>query len=216
MKKGILFLLLISSMFTQAQSLKDALFGGKLKNDPGTVIRKGDDLATKIDSNRKAPVEDITKTKTTISVVDSSKKLTVSNAATDATATSKADTVAMAANPSTASETAATPKEPAAAPKDNNAIWKAYMDTLNSTLKTEVLSSKKIKSGSYYVLVSYTIGTDGKVDVKDVFISPENAFLQQQIKDRLAVDVPQLSPVLSDSGTPRKVSKKYNFTLVKQ
>lgn len=209
--------MLTSSLFTQAQSLKEALFGGKLKNDAGTVIRKGDDLSTKIDSNRKAPVEDLAKAKASNQVLDSSsKKLSAASNTADLSTTAKTDTTTSSLNGSSASETLATPKEPAAASKDNNALWKAYMDTLNSTLKAEVLSSKKIKSGSYYVLVSYTIGTDGKVDVKDVFVSPENAFLQQQIKDRLAIDVPQLSPVLSDSGTPRKVSKKYNFTLVKQ
>ncbi len=53
MKKGILFLLLISSMFAEAQTLKETLYRGKLKNQPGTVIRKGDDLSTKMDTVRK-------------------------------------------------------------------------------------------------------------------------------------------------------------------
>ncbi len=54
MKKGILFLLLISSVFAHAQSLKEALYGGKLKNQPGTVIHKGDDLSSKMDTASKA------------------------------------------------------------------------------------------------------------------------------------------------------------------
>ena len=57
MKKGFLLLLLISSFFANAQSLKEALYGGKLKNEAGTVIRKGDDLSTKIDTATKATPE---------------------------------------------------------------------------------------------------------------------------------------------------------------
>src|SRR4051812_42051893 len=63
MKKGILLLLLISSVFAHSQSLKDALFGGKLKNDPGTVIRKGDDLSAKIDTAHKLAAVDTVKAK---------------------------------------------------------------------------------------------------------------------------------------------------------
>jgi hypothetical protein len=68
----------------------------------------------------------------------------------------------------------------------------------------------------YYVTVSYSINTDGKVEVTDVFLSPENGFLHSQIKDRLEIDAPRLEPVLNSAGTPRKVSRKYNFTLVKE
>ena len=56
MKKWILFLLLVSTVTANAQSLKDALYGGKLKNDSSSVIRKTDDLSTKIDTSRKKPV----------------------------------------------------------------------------------------------------------------------------------------------------------------
>ncbi|RYZ60793.1 MAG: hypothetical protein EOO14_06770, partial [Chitinophagaceae bacterium] len=53
MKKGFFLLFLISSLFAaDAQSLKEALYGGKLKNQPGTVVRKGDDLA-KLEAEKK-------------------------------------------------------------------------------------------------------------------------------------------------------------------
>src|SRR5687768_15100049 len=70
MKRGILLLLLAAGFTAQGQSLKDALYGGKLKNQAGTVIRKGDDLSTKIDTTAKtdtvqkiASVADSAKTK---------------------------------------------------------------------------------------------------------------------------------------------------------
>ena len=57
MKKVILFLSILIALQGNSQTLKDALFGGKLKTDSNTVLRKGEDLSSKIDSNRKKPVE---------------------------------------------------------------------------------------------------------------------------------------------------------------
>lgn len=217
MKKGILIVLLLSSVFVKAQSLKEALFSGKLKNDPGTVIRKGDDLSAKIDTAQKVPAADETaKTKTAIPPTDSLSKITAGAVTPAAVPVKKDSALAVVDSAAAMVDTSAAAAVPVTKPKDNNAIWKTYMDSLNTTLKTEVLSSKKVKSGSYYVLVSYTIGTDGQVTVGDVFLSPENAFLQQQIKDRISLETPRLNPVLSDSGAPRKVNKKYNFTLTKE
>ncbi len=71
MKKGILFLLLIGSIFAEAQTLKEALYGGKLKNQPGSVIRKGDDLTTKMDTIRKTSANDSGITKRTVLTADS-------------------------------------------------------------------------------------------------------------------------------------------------
>jgi hypothetical protein len=216
MKKAILFLLLVSSFFANAQSLKDALYSGKLKNEPGSVIRKGDDLASKIDTTHKAATDETAKAKATPAAGDSSTKaLATQTDSATASTIDKKDGTAATADTATAGATANAPKENAPAAKDNNAVWKEYMNTIVSALKTEALSSKKLKRGTYYVLVSYAIDTDGQVAVSDVFVSPENAYLQQQVKDRLAVDTPHLQPVTNSSGTPRKVVKKYNFTLTK-
>ncbi len=220
MKKGILLLLLISSLFADAQSLKEALYSGKLKNEPGTVIRRGDDLSSKMDTATRKPATDETaKANTAQPVVDSLAKkqpATTESAAVASTTTEKQENTPAATDTAATGEAAKAPDDTAAAPKDNNALWKAYMSGIIGTLKTEVLSSKKVKSGSYYVLLSYAIGTDGQVTVNDVFVSPENEFLQKQIKDRLALETLRLNPVLSDSGTPRKVNKKYNFTITKE
>lgn len=219
MKKGILILLLLSSVFVKAQSLKDALFGGKLKNQPGTVIRKGDDLSAKMDTVRKAPAEDTATAKVFTAAADTVAKNMAGqpdSSAVTAVAPENRDAAVVVSDTALAVAATEAPKTAAAITKENNAAWKTFMDSLSSTLKTEVLSSKKIKNGSYYVLVSYSIGADGQVTIGDVFLSPENAFLQQQIKDRLAIDTPRLIPVPSSSGAPRKVSKKYNFTLTKE
>ena len=194
MKKGILFLLLVSTLTSNAQSLKDALYGGKLKTDSGTVIKKGDDLSSKIDTSKKKPVEQ-EKTKITAVAMDSSiTKMTV-----------QTDSAAIVVNKLDNNTVS----------KDNNKIWKEFMDTVISTLKQEVMTSKKIKKGDYYVMVDYEIGLDGQVTVTNVFPSPENKYIQEQVKERLSIDTPRLNPVLSGNGKPRKVVKRTNFTITK-
>jgi hypothetical protein len=209
-----LLLLLVSSGIANGQSLKEALFGGKLKNEAGTVIRKGDDLASKMDTARKVPTEETPKTATTAPANTATENGAVPADSAVAVATGD-ETADSDAADAAATAPAAVPE--ASAPKDNNGLWKAYMTTVANTLNAEVLTSKKVKRGTYYVTVSYAIETDGQANVTDVFVAPENKFLQQQIKDRLASDdVPKLNPVLSSSGAPRKVNRKYNFTLTKE
>jgi hypothetical protein len=191
MKKGILFLLVaIITVNINAQSLKDALYGGKLKTDSGTVIKKGDDLSKKIDTSRKKPVEP-EKPKLSIVTTDSAAKKTATT--TDAT----------------------TPVDNAVVTKDNNKIWKEFIDANISTLNAEVMTSKKLKKGEYFMIVDYAIELDGKVTINNVYPTPENKFLEEQVKERLSIDTPQLSPVLSGNGKPRRVIKRHNFTLVK-
>lgn len=235
MKKGILILLLFCSAFADAQSLKDALFSGRLKNDNNTVIRKGEDLSAKmVDTTRKAAVDTIIRFKGDSLTLDSIAKglsvhrdtVLVSTAdnqiisttqpaaqATENPVTATAgDTTAVVATESTEA-----PKE-AAAPvaKSNNTLIKEYVDSVAKTLNTDVLNSKRVKKGTYYVTVSYAIETDGKVDITEVIVSPENAFLQSSIRSQLELEPPVLEPVKNSAGTPRKVSRKYNFTLNKE
>jgi hypothetical protein len=217
MKKGFLILLLFCSVFTQAQSLKDALFSGKLKGQPGTVFRKGDDLSAKIDTVAKTPEIDTLKAVVMALAAD-----TVTKKVDTSTKTSEIQSDTSSLSPTAAPATVAAAaavdisKENAASAKDNNVIWKGYMDSLTTVLKAEVLPSKKIKRDSYFVLIPYAIGTDGKVTVGNISVTPENEFLLKQIKDRIELEAPQLNPVLSSDGTPRKSNKKYSFTLVKE
>jgi hypothetical protein len=213
MKKGLLILLLFSAVFAQGQSLKETLYGGKLKAAPGTVIRKGDDLS-KLDTvaAKGAPADTTIAKLPLLSAGDSVGKITAIPAADSVTLVATAvDTTVV--SPVTAPPPAVDAPV-AAPPKENNALWKDYMATVISSVNTEVLPSKKIKKGTYYAMVSYVIGTDGVVTVGEVTLTPENATLKQGISDRLT-DAPRLNPVLS-SGTPRKVTKKYSFTITKE
>ncbi len=192
MKKVILLLLVITTITANAQSLKDALYGGKLKTDSGSVLRKGEDLSSKIDSNRKKPVAEEKKMAGAVTMDSISKW------------TSKADTT---------NRTVIDKTDANAVKKDNNKLWKEFVDTVVSTLKAEVMSSKKIKKGDYYVMVDYAIGIDGQVTISNVFVSPENKSLETQVKERFNIDTPKLNPVLGSNGVPRKTVKRSNFTL---
>ena len=213
MKKGILLILVAASFTVNAQSLKDLLYSGKLKNDSGTTVRKGDDLSSKIDTTTKKKPVDQPKATVAATGKDSSSTASATTTQTDsgsAPATQSPD------NSSTAGNTTAPANNSAAsATKDNNVIWKQFIDSSISTWKTEVLPNKKIKSGTYYILVEYEIGTDGQVAINNVSCSPESSFLQQQVKSTLTLTVPPLNPVVFSNGKARKASKKYNFTLTK-
>lgn len=208
MKKAMMFLLLLITVTSaDAQSLKDLLYSGKLKKDSNIVIRKGDDLSTRIDTGQKKPAEPEIAKNAGMAGDSSLRK-------TDALADS-----AMAAADITDSVVTVTGVEVAsnnASAKNNNTMFKQYMDSLVSILKTDVLPSKKIKSETYYLYVDYEIGINGQVDVTKVVSSPENSFLQEQVKERLILDAPQLTPVLDSSNKPRKVKRKYNFNITKE
>jgi len=192
-----LAVILLSLASQGQQSLKDALFSGKLKNDSGSVLRKGEDLTTKMDSvSRVKPVEQsIAKTNTP----------------------STPNNIQATGNDNVAQNNANNPATPATknTSKDNTAVWKEYMDGLVTTLKEEVLSSNKIKAGTYYMLINYEIGTDGEITVSSVASTPANTFLQDQIKQRITLDAPKMNIELNQYGQPRKAVKRYNFTLIK-
>lgn len=196
MKKGILFLLIVFTVTANAQTLKDALYGGKLKTDSGTLIKKGDDLSTKIDTSRKKPVEPEKNKLNPVTMDPSMKKMT--------------------ANSDTSSLAAVGTMDNNVATKDNNKIWKEFTDAVISTLKTEVMTSKKIKKGDYFIMVDYAIELDGKVTINNVYPTPENKFIEEQVKERFSIDTPRLNPVLASNGKPRKVMKRQNFTLTKE
>jgi hypothetical protein len=211
MLKAIIVVLFViaGSITTHAQSLKDLLYSGKLKMDSNTVLRKTDDLKSKIDTGQKKPAEPA-KPVVAAAAVDSVKKVTAQGDTTAVVVSNDSgelvDTVAVAA-----AVTAAT----VAPTKTNNKIWKEYSDSLVASLTTEVLNSKKIKKETYYINVAYEIETNGQVTITNVTTTPENAFLQDQVKQRLISAPPQLNPVLDSNNQPRKARRGYNFSITK-
>jgi hypothetical protein len=166
------------------------------------VIRKTDDLKSKIDTSQK--VQAPANTKITTSGDSSVKRINVG--ADINTGIAKSDSVS-------ASQAVIENKVPA---KSNTKIWKEYTDALVEGLKAEVLTSKKVKKETYFIMVDYEIGTDGLVSILNVTANPENEFLQNHVKDRMLNTPLQLSPVLDSAKQPRKVKRKQNFTITKE
>ncbi|MGC4034965.1 MAG: hypothetical protein QM764_03315 [Chitinophagaceae bacterium] len=217
MKKSIAIILVMSvcAASVHAQSLKDLLYSGKLKKDSNVVIRKGDDLSSKIDTSTKKTVEP-EKIQSSASGATTEQSTPVNNTNTQSSSSSQNDagtTTGNTAAPASATPTT-NPVTTNSAPKDNNRIWKEYIDSVTSDVKKDILPNKKIKSDTYYLLVEYKIGVDGQTTISNVTCSPENSFLQQQVKERLTLTSPQLNPLVTN-GKAREVTRKYNLTLTK-
>jgi hypothetical protein len=194
MKTVLLILVIAIAGSLQAQSLKDALYSGKLKSDTGSVVKKGDSL--KLRENIPPAKKDSLKIETALG--DSGKKnLSDSTASTIQATTS--------------------PVVPAVSPAaDNNRVWKQFVDEYTVIIKSEVMPSKKIKQGTYSILIEYEIGLDGSVSTTNVSCSPQSSYLEEQIKVRMMINAPQLMPVLMSNGKPRKVLKKQLLTFSKE
>lgn len=214
MKPVLVLALLVAASSVKAQSLKETLFSGKLKSDTGSVVRKSDDLSTKIDTAaRKKPVPAVTETaKVVTASLDSSGNIVTTAVQPESTASAGSGTSAGIAAPTTF-DAAGNPI--AVVPKDNNALWKDYMEEFTTTLRTDVMTSKKVKNGTYSVLIEYEIGVDGQIGVTNVNVSPENSFIADQVKERMTLTAPRMTPLLGTNGKPRKATKKQTITLSK-
>jgi hypothetical protein len=205
MKKGILFLLVAVASFTsKAQSLKDLLYSGKLKMDSNSVVRKTDDLKSKIDTTQKKPPVVETTTKTVVPPVNPAAQ------ANDVKLVDSSATVNPVKDAAVANQTPAAAAAPA---KTNTKLWKEYSDALAVGLKTEVLNSKKIKKDTYYFMVDYELEPNGQVTVTNVTVTPENNTLQDQVKERMLASPPQLN---ADPNQAKKVKRRYSFNVTKE
>jgi predicted RND superfamily exporter protein len=181
---------LMNGIADAQQTLKDALYGGRLKNDSGSVVKQTDDLKTKIDTSQKKTLE--------IKAKDSVAKAVV-----------KADSVKLE---KIKENVVSASKE---ITKDNNTLWKEFIEKFNTEIRSEVMTSKKIKKGNYSVLVDYEIGLDGQVAVNNVSSSPSNSFLEGQIKERMIQTAPKLTPAVLNNGKPRVSLKKQMLNFAK-
>jgi len=213
MKTLILIVFLIGALGVQAQekqSLKDLLYGGKLKKDSTGVIRSTDDLSKKIDTSTKKEAQaQPVKTSEPTATAQPDKN----------TVTPKPDidpNIPAAAGVATA--TTATVAAPAnvAPVKTNTKLWKEYTDSLTKILQDEILKSKQIKKNTYYLMVDYGIETDGQVTFTNVTSTPENAFLQAQVKQIMDSTPFRLNPVTDSNNQAKKVKRKQQFVITKE
>jgi hypothetical protein len=225
MKKTILIIFVIGGAFAvqaqEKQSLKNLLFSGKLKKDSTGVIRSTDDLSTKIETGSKKDTQSIAAATNVTANAQQDNNGVIPNtsqtaAATTAvipgvvanggdTATNKADTTAAVAIPAT------TPP-----PKSNTKLLKEYTDSVVRALQDEALKSKQIKKNTYYLMLDYEIDTDGQVTFTNVASTPENSFLQAQVKQILDSTPLRLNPVTDSNNQARKVKRKQQISVTKE
>jgi hypothetical protein len=206
------FAFAVQAQEKEKQSLKDLLYGGKLKKDSTGVIRSTDDLSKKIDTSTKKETQPV---KASVPAANSQQDKNAVISKTDVntnvttggvdTVTTKADSAATVGVPATT--------VPA---KTNTKLWKEYTDSLVNTLKDEVLKSKQIKKNTYYLMVDYEIAPDGQVTISSVTSTPENAFLQAQVQQIMDSTPLRLNPITDSSNQAKKVKRKQQFTITKE
>jgi len=213
MKAIVLFTVILLATSAKSQSLLDAIYSGKLKADTGAVLRKGDSLKIKENMAQKVVADSIRKDSIAAAKAAAIERQNSIVSNSDA-ATTGTNTSIVSNTGADATSAGAMPAEKTI-PKDNNKIWKAFIDSLSTTIKSEVLSSGKIKKGAYSVLINYEIKPDGQIGINSVASEPQSSFLDEQIKMRLTLDAPQLNPVLGTNGQPRTVARKQMLTFIK-
>ncbi len=202
--KTILFIaVLFSGTMADAQSLKEALYSGRLKTDSGSVIKKGDSLQVRTNEEVKAHQDSLKIAAMVAKVVeDSLKKAGVAvNTVTGEVVENRVDSTGTMI-----------PVEKL----DNTAAWKKFIDEYTAVVKKEVDASNRVRKGAYSVLIEYEIGEDGSIVTNTIAAEPKNAFIEEQVKQRMMYNAPQLDPVRNANGTPRKVSRKQMLTIIKE
>lgn len=217
MKSVLVLALLAVGMSVKAQSLKETLFSGKLKSDTGSVVRKSDDLSAKIDTAaRKKPAPVAETAQVVTASLDASGNIVTTAVTPDGTAPRTTNVLPGGNNTAATTPSIDSAGNPvAAAPRDNNAVWKDYMEEFTTTLRTDVANSKKVKNGTYSVLIEYEIGVDGQITVSNVNVAPESSFIADQVKERITLTAPRMTPLLGTNGKPRKAVKKQTITISK-
>lgn len=223
MKYVILILVLISGAITmQGQekkpSLKDLLFSGKLKKDSTGVVRSTDDLSQKIDTTTKkeAPTVNSNAQATGIqqdNAAATSKATTGTTVAAGTTVTASGVNIGATKDDTTSTAPVAATSAPA---KSNTKLLKEYTDSVVRALQEGPLKSKQIKKNTYFVMMDYEIDTNGEVNFTNVTSTPENSFLQAQVKQILDSTPLRLNPVTDSNNQGKKVKRKQQFSVTKE
>ena len=198
------------------QSLKDLLFSGKLKKDSTGVIRSTDDLSQKIDTTTKKEATTVNSNATSIpqdnTTATTKAAASTTGAAGTTVAASGVDIGAAKADTAATAPVAAT----SAPAKSNTKLLKEYTDSVVRALQEGPLKSKQIKKNTYFVMVDYEIDTNGEVNFTNVTSTPENSFLQAQVKQILDSTPLHLNPVTDSNNQGKTVKRKQQFSVTKE
>ena len=123
------------------------------------------------------------------------------------------DTIQKSSTDSTLKQ--ATTGQPVMNYQDNNKVWKKFVDQYTSVINKESLPSKKMKRGTYSVLIEYEIGPDGVVTTTNITSTPSSEYLVDQVREKMMANAPQLAPLIRN-GKPTKSLKKQLLVFTKE
>jgi hypothetical protein len=188
MKTLFFAIILFSATISKAQSLRDSLFSGKLKN-PLKQAEVAKDSANKVAKDSAVAV---TKQDAPAAVTGENKTATEMQ--------KPDDTMPDSLNKLYYAKQKA---------------WKRFIDQQTMIISQQADESKKVKKGEYYIEFDYEIGLNGRVKASNISCSPKNDFLQETVTDILSRP-PVLAPPVYGDGKPRVASAKQQITILKK
>lgn len=188
MKISFLIIVVLFASSVMAQSLKDSLFGGKIKADTGrTFVSK--------DTSKYVPVVPM-KNETISSQPGEKKKVGNSNIEMNKPDASMPDSLN---------------KLYYAKQKQ----WKRFIETNTQLISQQANDSRKVKKGEYAIEIEYEVGLNGRVTTKGITCNPPNEFLTEQVTEFMKRP-PVLSPPIYADGKPRPLTATQPITIVKK
>jgi hypothetical protein len=188
----IFFLIIFSfSLFSAMaqRSLRDSLYGGKLKADTGrTFVSK--------DTSKYVPVVPVKNA--TISSEPGEKK--------------KSDNKAEIINKL---DDATMPDSLNKLYYSKQRLWKKFIENNTQIISQQANDTRKVKKGEYSIEIEYEIGLNGRITTKGITCSPPNEFLTEQVTE-LMKRTPVLSAPIYNDGKPRAISATQPITIIKK
>lgn len=183
----IIALLFTSSLIAQ-KSLRDSLYGGKLKADTGRTF-VSTDTSKYVPS---APVKNAT-----ISSEPGEKKKGDNKAEIN-----KLDDATM-------------PDSLNKLYYSKQRLWKKFIENNTQIISQQANDTRKVKKGEYTIEIEYEIGLNGRITTKGITCSPANEFLTEQVTE-LMKRTPVLSAPVYNDGKPRAISANQPITIIKK
>ncbi|MBK5271222.1 MAG: hypothetical protein JJE22_09430 [Bacteroidia bacterium] len=184
-----IFFLYISLFFASsviAQSLRDSLFGGKLKADTGKTVVSTDtgkyvppkvyNIPAQIGSQKReneAKKDEIIKPDE--SMPDSLNKSFYAKQKT----------------------------------------WKRFIEINTGIITQQANDTRKVKKGEYSIEIQYEIGLNGKIKTTGITCNPSNEYLTEQVTE-LMKRTPTLSPPVYSDGKPGTLNATQSLIIIKK
>jgi hypothetical protein len=180
----VIGLFLVSAGFSQ--SLRDSLYGGKLKADTGKTVVSTDTSKYVVRTN------EVVRTNATISSQPGEKK-----------------------NTEVIKPDESMPDSLNKLFYSKQKLFKRFIEMNTQIVSQAADDTRKVKKGEYSIEIEYEIGLNGKVATTGITCNPNNAFLIEQVTAFMSRP-PVLSPPIYSDGKPKKLLAKQPITIVKK